>query len=75
MIANKSTIRARVILNHFTRVKHGAVLGKLNCLFDSFGKSDTLSYSENQMLREHPEPAFAVDILPFLDTLIVRNEG
>ena len=75
MIANTSTIRTRIILNHFARVKHGAVLGKRKCSFASLGKSDTLSYSENQMLREHPEPAFAVDILPFLEPLIVRNEG
>ena len=74
MIANTSTIRTRVILNQFTRIKQCAVLGKLKCSYDSFGKSDTLSYSDNQMLKEHPEPAFAVDILPFLEPLIDRNE-
>ena len=75
MIANTSTIRARIIINHTTRVKHAAVLGKRKCSFDSLGKSDTLTYSDSFRLSEHPEPAFAVDILPFLDTLIVRNEG
>ena len=38
-------------------------------------KSDTTSYADMFVVSEHPEPAFAVDILPFLDTLIDRNEG